>query len=29
MELRQRFDERVDYKMLKNSSTLDLEAPLK
>ena len=29
MELRQRFDEGVDYKVLKNSSTLDLEAHLK
>ena len=28
MELRQRFDEGVDYKMLKNSSTLDLEPHL-
>ena len=29
MELKQRFDEGLDYKMLKNSSTLDLEAHLK
>ena len=28
-ELRQRFDEGVDYKMIINSSTLDLEAHLK
>ena len=28
-QLRQSFDEGVDYKMLKNSSTLDLESHLK